>query len=412
MRKSIIHCALVAVVTMGAWPETSSPAGPPDPSAGNASQSPSVPFTFAQRGEEPAAAQVEVAELEAELESLRAERDAAIAKLAKLGEESTRHTQELQQQLHETMDQANEAVQRREKENAVLMHKLADRESLSSARQQKYEKKIADLSEQHDRAESILNAMLGDLPTARPAAMRRWLVRLVTRHDLPSSYLVRLLNDRDGRVRKAAASSLREHYPLVAQDAGLAPWEAPPWPADDRTMTAGEKNTRQALNRNGGPLEFIECPFLQVIEFLRDYFDINLTLDTPSLEKAGVDFDSPTDLNVEVATLRSTLRLVLEQFDPSLTYTVRGDVLLITTVESSKDVEVVTYDVAELLGKGQTADVLAVKLQRIFGTSDEKAPAPCRLSIEGHGRKLIVGGPEWQQHRVARLLTSLKPKSS
>ena len=63
------------------------------------------------------------------------------------------------------------------------------------------------------------------------------------------------------------------------------------------------------------------------------------------------------------------------------------------------------------MGKGQTADVLAVKLQRIFGLSDEKAPAPCRLSIEGHGRKLIVGGPEWRQHRVARLLTSLRRKS-
>ena len=372
-----------------------------------------------QRGEEPAATQAELAELEAELKSLRTQRDAAIAKLAKLSKEFSLHTQELQQRLRETTNQAHEALQRREKETVVLMEKLAssqkqlaEQESLSSARRQEYERKIAALSEEHDRVESTLDAMLEDLATARPAAMRRWLVRLVTRHDLSSSYLVRLMNDRDGRVRKAAVSSLREHDPLVAQDAGLAPWEAPPWPADDRTMTAREKNIRQALNRNGGPLEFIECPFLDVIEFLREFSEIGLMLDMPALEKAGVDFDSPTNLNVEVATLRSTLRLVLEQFDPSLTYTVRGDVLLITTVESSKDVEVVTYDVSELLGKGQTADVLAVKLQRIFGTSDEKTPTPCRLSIEGYGRKLIVRGPEWQQHRVARLLTSLKPKSS
>jgi hypothetical protein len=257
-----------------------------------------------------------------------------------------------------------------------------------------------------------MDAVLEDLATARPAAIRRRLVRLVTRHDLSASYLVRLLKDRDGTVRKAAASSLREHYPLTAQDTGLAPREAPPWPADDRTMTTQEENIRQALNRTVGPLEFIECPFLDVIEFVRQFSEINLMLDTPALEQAGVDFDSPINLNVEFATLRSTLRLALEQFDPWLTYTVRDDVLLITTVVSSKDVEVVTYDVSELLGKGQTADVLAVKLQRIFGTSDEKAPAPCRLSIEGHGRKLIVRGPEWQQHRVARLLTSLKPKSS
>ena len=67
-------------------------------------------------------------------------------------------------------------------------------------------------------------------------------------------------------------------------------------------------------------------------------------------------------------------------------------------------------DVSELLGKSEAADALAVKLQRMFDASDEKTPPPCRLSIEGHGRKLIVRGPEWQQHRVAKLLTSLKPK--
>ena len=111
-----------------------------------------------------------------------------------------------------------------------------------------------------------------------------------------------------------------------------------------------------------------------------------------------------------IESLRSTLRLTLKKIHPSLTYTVQDDLLLITTVESLKDMEVATYEVSELLGKGETADVLAIKLQRIFGISDKNTSAPCRLSIEGHDQKLIVRGPEWQQHKVAKLLTSLKPK--
>jgi len=410
MRKFIITCALVAVVTIGAWSEASDPAGPRDPFApvaGDSSQYPSAPFTFAQCGEELAAAQAEVAELEAELKSLRAERDAETTKVTSLRKDFTRHTQVLQQQLHKTMDQANRAVQRRDMENAVLVEKLASLQA-KLARQ---ESLTAKQRHERERVESTLDAVLEDLATARPAAIRRQLVRLVTRHDLSASYLARLLKDRDGTVRKAAASSLREHYPLTAQDAGLAPREAPPWPADDRTMTAQEKNIRQALNRNVVPAEFVECCLYDVVDYLRELSEISLMLDEPALKKAGVDFDSPINLNVEVTSLRSTLRLVLEQVDPPLTYTVRGDVLLITTVESSKDVEVVTYDVSELLGKDETAEVLAAKIQRIFGISGEKTATPCRLSIEGHGRKLIVRGTEWQQHRVARLLTSLKPKS-
>jgi len=362
MRKPIIVCTLVAVLTMGAWPETSSRAGPPDPFADDASRSPCVASTFTRRPRDNCPS-LPVGNALCGVPRTASGRLSCVSRNATEGvpygvvpsnsescssaaptqpTEEPAAVQELRRQLLKNTEQAHEALQRKEEETAAILQKLAlaqkrlaEQEGLSSARRQEDEKKIAVLSEKSDRLESTLDAMLEDLAIARPAAMRRWLVRLVTRHDLPSSYLVRLLNDRDGRVRTAAASALRRHDPLVARHAGLAPWEAPPWPADDRMMTAGEKNIRRALNHSGGPVEFIECPFLHVIEFFRDYFEIGLMLDTPALEKAGVDLDSPIDLNVQVTTLRSALRLVVEQFDPALTYTVRDDVVLITTVEGS-----------------------------------------------------------------------------
>ncbi len=421
MRTLIITCALVAFVAIGVWSEASIAASPSDPFVGD-------------RDEGTAATQARLAKLEAELKSMRAERDSAVNRLTTLGKKFTLHAQELEKKIHEAMAQSHKELYEKEKDNAALMQKLyssrkelAELKSHGSTQQQEFQRKITTLSERHDRVKSILDVVLDDMSVAQSATMRRYLVRLVARssYELPPSsrwscnltaasrtwsyYLVRLINDRDDQVREAARNSLREQHPLVAEYVGLDPWEAPPWPVDHRTMTVGEKNIRQALNRNGSS-EFIDTPLSDVVDYLQDLFDITMTFDTPALEKAGVEIDSPITLNLRNATLRSTLRLVLEKTHPSLTYTVRDDLLLITTVESLKDMEVATYDVSELLSKSEAADVLAVKLQRMFDTSDEKTPPPCRLSIEGHGRKLIVRGPEWQQHRVAKLLTSLKPK--
>lgn len=95
-------------------------------------------------------------------------------------------------------------------------------------------------------------------------------------------------------------------------------------------------------------LQFLEQPLGDVVAFLEDKHKIEIQLDTQALDTAGVNTDSPVTIDVEGISLKSALRLMLKTID--LTYTVRDEVLLITTTEEVEQ-ELVTkvYPVADLV---------------------------------------------------------------
>jgi hypothetical protein len=95
-------------------------------------------------------------------------------------------------------------------------------------------------------------------------------------------------------------------------------------------------------------LEFIETPLKDAIQILKDRHSIPIELDVKKLEEAGVNLDTPVTKNLSGITLRSALRLMLN--DLELTYVVRDEVLLITTPEEAES-QLITkvYPVGDLV---------------------------------------------------------------
>jgi hypothetical protein len=101
----------------------------------------------------------------------------------------------------------------------------------------------------------------------------------------------------------------------------------------DRRGDAAAKAINEALS-SSTELEFIEVPLEDLVEFLKDYHKIEVVIDKKALNDVGIESDHPVTCNLKGISLRSALRLILGQMD--LTYTIRDEVLLITTPEEDE----------------------------------------------------------------------------
>ena len=90
-----------------------------------------------------------------------------------------------------------------------------------------------------------------------------------------------------------------------------------------------------ALEKPASRFEFNETPLRDVIAKIREAHSIPVELDQKALADAGFDLDTPITQCLSGISLRSALRLLLDNI--GLTYLVKNEVLLITTREA--DVE-------------------------------------------------------------------------
>ncbi len=79
---------------------------------------------------------------------------------------------------------------------------------------------------------------------------------------------------------------------------------------------------------------FIDEPLDQAIRSLSETHKIPIFVDARALEEIGLSGDVPVSLDVKNVSLRSALRLLLDNLD--LTYVIQNEVLLITTHESAE----------------------------------------------------------------------------
>ncbi|NQU20353.1 MAG: VWA domain-containing protein, partial [Candidatus Nealsonbacteria bacterium] len=108
-----------------------------------------------------------------------------------------------------------------------------------------------------------------------------------------------------------------------------------------------EKRIAEALD-SPTQLEFIETPMQDVVDYLKDYHDIEIQIDRASLDDVGIGSDTPITKNLKGISLRSALRLTLRELD--LTYMIRDEVLLITTPEEAESqLTTKVYPVADLV---------------------------------------------------------------
>ncbi len=111
-------------------------------------------------------------------------------------------------------------------------------------------------------------------------------------------------------------------------------------------------------------LQFLEQPLADIVAFLEDRHKIEFQLDTTALDTAGVNKDTQATIDVEGIPLGSALKLMLEQLD--LTYTIRDEVLLITTMEEvEQELTTRIYPVKDLIAADTNAgDAATASLRR------------------------------------------------
>lgn len=146
-------------------------------------------------------------------------------------------------------------------------------------------------------------------------------------------------------------------------------------------------------------LQFLEQPLADVVAFLEEKHNVEIQLDTQALDTAGVNGDSPLTIDVEGIPLGSALKLMLEQLD--LTYTIRDEVLLITTMEEVEQALTARiYPVRDLIAADTSAgDAATVALRRshvgaVLMSTGTPAPASDAAEASPSDPAAAVAGAE------------------
>ena len=103
--------------------------------------------------------------------------------------------------------------------------------------------------------------------------------------------------------------------------------------------------------------EFIETPLADVVSYFKEIHKINILVDRKALDDVGIGTDTPVTFNLSGVSLRSVLNLILR--DLELTWTVRHEVLLITTpAEAKRMLSIKVYPVEDVIGVYSTAGII------------------------------------------------------
>ena len=122
----------------------------------------------------------------------------------------------------------------------------------------------------------------------------------------------------------------------------------------DETGGESEANRRVSLKlREPVPISFEANKLVNVIDFLRNTTGVNVFVNWPALEAAGVEQDAPISLQLSNVPAEQALRLVLAQvgseFDPVTFSIIDGIVTISTERDLQKTTDRRTYDIRDLL---------------------------------------------------------------
>ena len=89
-----------------------------------------------------------------------------------------------------------------------------------------------------------------------------------------------------------------------------------------------EKKIKEAL-KQPTQIEFVDTPLRDVIDYLKDLHHVEIALDPAALKETGISEDTPVTKHVHGMSLRSGLKLLLDELQ--LTWVIHNEVLFITT---------------------------------------------------------------------------------
>lgn len=180
--------------------------------------------------------------------------------------------------------------------------------------------------------------------------------------------------------------------------------------ADDESLKV--QNARkiiEMLDERCKQIDFIDTSLQDAIQIIREQNDnMNVVLDEASLDLAGIDSETPITLNLNDVSLRSALRLMLRGLD--LTFEVRDEVLLVTSIEESEMLlSAVVTPVHDMLNKENpiaSANSL-IKSITNAATPDSWECVGGPATISYYQGNLIVAHTQQGHEAVAELLQKL-----
>lgn len=165
-------------------------------------------------------------------------------------------------------------------------------------------------------------------------------------------------------------------------DRGEDPFSASRPSQENRTPShAGDAAQRRILRVLDEPISmnFIETPLQDAVRQMSETLDIPILIETRTLEDMGLSADSPVSISLKDVTTGSFLRLMLRPLE--LSYTIRDEVLLITSGQAAE--EIVTLRVypfpKPLADKGD--EVLAAMQKTVQPEQWSEAGGPCSAAV-------------------------------
>lgn len=164
-------------------------------------------------------------------------------------------------------------------------------------------------------------------------------------------------------------------------------------------------------------LEFVETPLADVVDLLKDRCKIEIQLDQRVLTDVGVGSDTPITKNLKSVSLRSALNLMLRELN--LTWTIRDEVLFITTPEEAEcELTTKVYDVADLVvcqdSNGELWDdyglLIEVLTAVVLPTTWDRVDGPGSIAPADFGTaKAIAVSHTYRAHsEIAETLASIR----
>ena len=120
------------------------------------------------------------------------------------------------------------------------------------------------------------------------------------------------------------------------------------WGSKDMRIRGPAEKKIEAALKSPTQLEFVDTPLTDVVDYLKDYHQIEIQMDKKAMDEAGIGTDSQVTKNLKGVSLKSALRLMLHEL--GLTYVIQDEVLLITTTEAAESkLSTRVYAVADLV---------------------------------------------------------------
>lgn len=191
------------------------------------------------------------------------------------------------------------------------------------------------------------------------------------------------------RARRAAAAATP-----AAATAAAAPRPHTPTEAEERIRSElGEKTV----------VSFIETPLEDVVRFIAEKHDIPVIVDQRAMEEIGLSTDVPITMDLRNVSLRSTLKLILRDLD--MTYVVKDEVLMVTTVEAAeKNLILKTYKFPDdLSDRGDK--IIEVLTATVHPDQWAQLGGPCSIGVIDN--VLFISSSETVHESVEDFMTKL-----